>query len=339
MKIYEILLGIIMLGVTQLSQIPADIEVNDVVVESDYSDIETGNIVTESDYSDTEVSDAAIEPDYSETEIDDIAVESGDTDMSISNAATEEDYSDRVSIERRDESVYDEEGRLIAQIYYDKPVIRGDSEAIKKINTYFEKEAEAFYDRGTGISWLSQINFYEEFKNGMELMKERWGNEMLSQHPTHYTMDTRVCYMDEDMISIVQVWNYNLEHNNWHCYGSTFDLRTGELIPITKLISIKPEEMKAIFLITGNIIDIGVYEVLKDDNYVIDDCGHRIDMKYEYFYDGESYYLINEFALEFRTSSVLKWNGKWGENLEVTELYYYTDRTTGQIACREPGMS
>lgn len=86
MKIYEILLGIIMLGVTQLSQIPADIEVNDVVVESDYSDIETGNIVTESDYSDTEVSDAAIEPDYSETEIDDIAVESGDTDMSISNA-------------------------------------------------------------------------------------------------------------------------------------------------------------------------------------------------------------------------------------------------------------
>ena len=36
-----------MLGVTQLSQIPADIEVNDVVVESDYSDIETG-IVTES---------------------------------------------------------------------------------------------------------------------------------------------------------------------------------------------------------------------------------------------------------------------------------------------------
>ena len=250
-----------------------------------------------------------------------------------------DNYSVEVIIERMDQSIYDEEGRLIAIVYYDKPVIQGDSEAVKKINAYFDNEAEAFYDRGTGISWLSQINFYEDFKNGMELMKERWGNEMLSQHPTHYTMDTRVCYMDEDIISIVQVWNYNLEHNNWHCYGSTFDLRTGELIPITKLISIKPEEMKAIFLITGNIIDIGVYEVLKDDNYVIDDCGHRIDMKYEYFYDGESYYLINEFALEFRTSLVIKWNGKWGENLEVTELYYYTDRTTGQIACREPGMS
>jgi len=249
------------------------------------------------------------------------------------------DYSDQVLIEKVDQSIYDEEGRLIAIVYYDKPVLQGDSEAVKKINTYFEKEAEAFYDRGTGISWLSQINFYEDFKNGMELMKERWGNEMLSQHPTHYTMDTSVCYVDEDMISIVQVWNYNLEHNDWYCYGSTFDLRTGELIPITKLISIKPEEMKAIFLITGNIIDIGVYEVLKDDNYVIDDCGHRIDMKYEYFYDGESYYLINEFALEFRTSLVIKWNGKWGENLEVTEFYYYTDRTTGQIACREPGMS
>ena len=249
-----------------------------------------------------------------------------------------DDYSDQVLIEKVDQSVYDEQGRLIAQIYYDKPIIQGDSEAVKKINAYFDNEANAFYDQGTSVTWFSKDAFHQ-FKDGLELMKERWGNEILAEYPPRYAMDTSVCYMDENIISIVQVRNYMLEHNSWHCYGSTFDLRTGELIPITKLISIKPEEMKAIFLITGNIIDIGVYEVLKDDNYVIDFGGHRIDMKYEYFYDGESYYLINEFALEFRTSSVLKWNGKWGENLEVTELYYYTDRTTGQIACREPGMS
>ena len=249
-----------------------------------------------------------------------------------------DDYSDQVLIEKVDQSVYDEQGRLIAQIYYDKPVIQGDSEAVKKINAYFDNEANAFYNQGTSVTWFS-ADAFQQFKDGLELMKERWGNEMMAEYPTRYAMDTSVCYMDENIISIVQVRNYMLEHNSWHCYGSTFDLRTGELIPITKLISIKPEEMKAIFLITGNIIDIGVYEVLKDDNYVIDFGGHRIDMKYEHFYDGESYYLINEFALEFRTSSVLKWNGKWGENLEVTELYYYTDRTTGQIACREPGMS
>ena len=249
-----------------------------------------------------------------------------------------DDYSDQVLIEKVDQSVYDEQGRLIAQIYYDKPVIQGDSEAIKKINAYFDNEANAFYDQGTSVTWFSKDAFHQ-FKDGLELMKERWGNEMMAEYPTRYAMDTSVCYMDENIISIVQVRNYMLEHNSWYCYGSTFDLRTGELIPITKLINIKPEEMKAIFLIAGNIIDIGVYEVLKDDNYVIDFYEHHIDMKYEYFYDGESYYLINDFALEFRTSSVLKWNGKWGENLEVTELYYYTDRTTGQIACREPGMS
>ena len=249
-----------------------------------------------------------------------------------------DDYSDQVLIEKVDQSVYDEQGRLIAQIYYDKPVIQGDSEAVKKINAYFDNEANAFYNQGTSVTWFS-ADAFQQFKDGLELMKERWGNEMMAEYPTRYAMDTSVCYMDENIISIVQVRNYMLEHNSWHCYGSTFDLRTGELIPITKLISIKPEEMKAIFLITGNIIDIGVYEVLKDDNYVIDFGGHRIDMKYEYFYDGESYYLINEFALEFRTSLVIKWNGKWGENLEVTEFYYYTDRTTGQIACREPGMS
>ena len=169
-------------------------------------------------------------------------------------------------------------------------------------------------------------------------MKERWGNEMLSQHPTHYTMDTSVCYMDEDMISIVQVWNYNLEHNDWYCYGSTFDLQTGELIPITKLVNIKPEGMKEIFLSVA-YEEAEEYEVLKGDNYVIDNYGHCVDMKYQYFYDGKFYYLINEFSLGLRTSLVIKWNGKWGENLEVTEFYYYTDRTTGEIACREPGMS
>ena len=249
-----------------------------------------------------------------------------------------DDYSDQVLIEKVDQSVYDEQGRLIAQIYYAKPVIQGDSEAVKKINAYFDNEANAFYDQGTSVTWFSKDAFHQ-FKDGLELMKERWGNEILAEYPPRYAMDTSVCYMDENIISIVQVRNYMLEHNSWYCYGSTFDLRTGELIPITKLINIKPEEMKAIFLITGNIIDIGVYEVLKDDNYVIDDCGHRIDMKYEYFYDGESYYLINDFALEFRTSSVLKWNGKLGTEFSITKLVYEADPTNGEIKSREPGMS
>ena len=249
-----------------------------------------------------------------------------------------DDYSDQVLIEKVDQSVYDEQGRLIAQIYYDKPIIQGDSEAVKKINAYFDNEANAFYDQGTSVTWFSKDAFHQ-FKDGLELMKERWGNEILAEYPPRYAMDTSVCYMDENIISIVQVRNYMLEHNSWYCYGGTFDLRTGELIPITKLINIKPEEMKAIFLIAGNIIDIGVYEVLKDDNYVIDFYEHHIDMKYEYFYDGESYYLINDFALEFRTSSVLKWNGKLGTEFSITKLVYEADPTNGEIKSREPGMS
>ena len=78
MKKYEILLGIIMLGMTQLSQIPADIEVNDVVAESDYSDTEISDIVTESDYSDTEIGDIVAEPDYSDTEVSDAAIDAAD---------------------------------------------------------------------------------------------------------------------------------------------------------------------------------------------------------------------------------------------------------------------
>ena len=46
-------------------------------------------------------------------------------------------------------------------------------------------------------------------------------------------------------------------------------------------------------------------------------------MKYEYFYDGESYYLINEFALEFRTSLVIKWNGN-GEKTWKSQSFIIT---------------
>ncbi len=51
-KIYEILLGIIVLGMTQLSQIQVSVE--------EY------NVVAELDYSDTKVSDVAIEADEQE---------------------------------------------------------------------------------------------------------------------------------------------------------------------------------------------------------------------------------------------------------------------------------
>ncbi len=48
MKIYEILLGIIMLGMTQLSQIPVDIGINDVVMESGRNEHEKYNDYYES---------------------------------------------------------------------------------------------------------------------------------------------------------------------------------------------------------------------------------------------------------------------------------------------------
>lgn len=113
-----------------------------------------------------------------------------------------DDYSDQVLIEKVDQSVYDEQGRLIAQIYYDKPVIQGDSEAVKKINAYFDNEANAFYNQGTSVTWFS-ADAFQQFKDGLELMKERWGNEMMAEYPTRYAMDTSVCYMDENIISIV----------------------------------------------------------------------------------------------------------------------------------------
>lgn len=157
MKIYEILLGIIMLGMTLLSQIPADIEVNDVVAESDYSDTEISDIVTESDYSDTEIGDIVAEPDYSDTEVSDAAIDAAEqenrkwfeSDEELADRRTKSNSTLEVTIERTDYSIYNEDGLTMAIIYYDRPIVSGDTAAAEKITEFFEKEEQDWF-AGTG---------------------------------------------------------------------------------------------------------------------------------------------------------------------------------------------
>ena len=234
-----------------------------------------------------------------------------------------------VAIERIDRSVYDEEGRLITIMYYDKPVISGDFEAAHKINTYFQNESEAFFGNGHSVIWFSN-DACREFENGLELMQECWGNETMAEYPCRYAMDTRISYLDDDLISIMQIRNYSLEQNSWYCYGSTFDLKTGELLPITELVSLSPEELKKIMSdISYN--DADCYDDLRKENYVIDFYGHIIDMQYEYFFDGKYYYIINDFGEAFKTSTVIKWNGKWGDEYAVSAFQYSIDRENEKI--------
>ena len=105
-KIYEILLGIIVLGMTQLSQIQVSVE--------EY------NVVAELDYSDTEVSDVAIEADEQEN------MDWTEGDEEWADRRTKSNSTLQVTIERTDRSLVNEDGLTIAIIYYDRPVVFGD---------------------------------------------------------------------------------------------------------------------------------------------------------------------------------------------------------------------
>ena len=228
MKVYEIILGIILIGMTQLSQIPADIEVNDVVVESDYSDTEENNTATESGCHCTERSEAATESDDSDTEVSDVTTESGDSDTEISDAAIEadeqgnmewlesdEEWEDRrtksnstleVTIERTDYSIYNEDGLTMAIIYYDRPVVSGDSVAAEKITEFFEKEEQDWF-AGTGrlldFPGNDYGNIFDHFLGRVADRRERYGDEYVAEEPCLYSLESRIMYMDDNILSIL----------------------------------------------------------------------------------------------------------------------------------------
>ena len=214
MKVYEIILGIILIGMTQLSQIPVDIEVNDVVVESDYSDTEENNTVMESGCHCTERSETATESDDSATERSEAAIEA-DEQENMEWLESDEEWEDRrtksnstleVTIERTDYSIYNEEGLMIAGIYYDRPVISGDSVAAEKITQFFDKEEQDWVS-GTGrlvdLPGNSGGNGLVAFLDDVGELREQHGDEDTAEWLCLYSVEARIMYMDEDILSIM----------------------------------------------------------------------------------------------------------------------------------------
>ncbi len=194
-----------------------------------------------------------------------------------------------VSMERVDKSVYDEQGRLIATIYYDKPVVSGNAEVSAKINAFFDNEAQCFL--GNGESRYISGEMYEQFLEGIGIMEERYGIDTLAEYPVSYVMNTRISYLDENVLGIMQIGTYRGEQTDFHHVGYTFNLATGEVMPITDFVDITPDEMRKIY--DYHIDDeFDLYGELKGDNYDVTYDDKVYDMRYQYIYDGEYCYLI-----------------------------------------------
>ena len=225
-----------------------------------------------------------------------------------------------VSISRVSKSIMNEEGEVLANIYYDKPVVSGDSEVSRKINYFFEKEEQEWFDGGGRNTLYNDDNyiiFYDQFCN----MFEMFGEGSMVNQPPCYTISTRIMFFDSDILSVVQVAHFFTGHNYHYYYGSTFDMESGELIPIDKLIPMDADRFKLI--IEDILPEDEIYDEVGEDNYVIHYYDDEIAMNYEYFYDGKSFYIILNRNRELEDGLIIEWNGKWGDDYEAESFQYW----------------
>ncbi len=193
-----------------------------------------------------------------------------------------------VTVEREDRSIKNADGNVIARMYYDRPVVSGNSEAAEKINAFFEQEEEDWFAGKSG-RLLYEDDYLDYFMVAFGAMRERYGDEELAEWPCIYTVDARIEYLDNDTLSIFQIANYRLEGTGWDYFGCTFDLNTGELLPVTAIKDILPEDMRRIM---ANASYPTCYENISDD-YIMKYEDRELDMRYAYFMDGTYLYLLD----------------------------------------------
>lgn len=126
-------------------------------------------------------------------------------------------------------------------------------------------------------------------------MEERYGIDTLAEYPVSYVMNTRISYLDENVLGIMQIRTCRGEQTDFHHVGYTFNLATGEVMPITDFVDITPDEIRKIF---DNVIDdeFDLYGELEGNNFLFADGTITYDMRYQYIYDGEYCYLIEIYG-------------------------------------------
>ena len=218
-----------------------------------------------------------------------------ESDKEWADRRTKSNSTLEVTIERTDQSVFNEEGLLLAGIYYDRPVVTGDTVAAEKITEFFEDEEMEWF-----LGFRSPLDFKEEDTNyynhefgdflyAVQKMRQWYGDEDVAEWPCIYSIETRIVYMDDDILSIMQIMEKRTERREYNYFGSTFDLNTGELLKLTDLTDMSSEDV-------GNILsEVGYpapFNELSDD-YTLVSYGEEINMAYQFFADEQYLYLLD----------------------------------------------
>ena len=157
-----------------------------------------------------------------------------ETDEQWKNRRTKSNSTLQVTIERTDRSMVNEDGLTIASIYYDRPVVSGDTVAAEKITQFFEDEEQDWFAGrgrllhipGNDLEECPEINVLDIICEDIEKMRERYGDEDVAEWLCLYSVEARIMYMDENILSILQVEETRTERGGWRYFGCTMTVLT-----------------------------------------------------------------------------------------------------------------
>ena len=225
-----------------------------------------------------------------------------------------------VTIERTDRSLVNEGGGTIAIIYYDRPVVSGDTAVAEKITEFFEEEEQDWF-AGTGrlldFPGNDYDNLFDCFLGRVADMRGKYGDEDVAVEPGLYSLESRIMYMDDNILSILQIKEKRAERGGHYYYGCTFDLHTGELLELTDL-DISAEDIRNIFS-KDEYLDH--FSEMSED-YIVVAYEEEFDMTYQFYVDEKYLYLLD--------NTLKKYNGgiiyRIDEAGELVTLRYVVER-------------
>ena len=242
-----------------------------------------------------------------------------ESDKEWADRRTKSNSTLEVTIERTDHSVFNEEGLLLASIYYDRPVVSGDTVAAEKITEFFEKEEQDWF-AGTGrlldFPGNDYDNLFDCFLGRVADMRGKYGDEDVAVEPGLYSLESRIMYMDDNILSILQIKEKRAERGGHYYYGCTFDLHTGEFLKL-KDLDISAEDIKNIF---------------SKDEYLdhFNEMSDYIVVAYEEEYDMSGQFYVDEKYLYLLDNTLKKYNDgiiyRIDEAGELVTLQYVVER-------------
>ena len=243
-----------------------------------------------------------------------------ESDKEWADRRTKSNSTLEVTIERTDYSIYNEDGLTMAIIYYDRPVVSGDTAVAEKITEFFEKEEQDWF-AGTGrlldFPGNDYDNLFDCFLGRVADMRGKYGDEDVAVEPGLYSLESRIMYMDDNILSILQIKEKRAERGGHYYYGCTFDLHTGELLKL-KDLDISADDIKNIFS-QDEYLDH--FSEMSED-YIVVAYEEEFDMTYQFYVDEKYLYLLDNTLKKYNDGIIYRID----EAGELVTLRYVVER-------------